>query len=240
MWPHKRFEGKTKLGSYGDFIYQVDYTVGVVLEAIADSGQEENTMVIYTSDNGSFMYRRKDGQNHHLANDTDQGYRPADHSANLHWRGTKADVWEGGHRVPFFIRWKKGGIEAGTQVPRVTCHTDIFATIAEAVGQPVPKGSAQDSFSFLPAARGKAGTKPRPGVINHSASGIFAIRRGPWKLVAGNGSGGRQGPRGKPFQKPYHLYNLAEDPEENTNLIESKAPIAAELEAELTRIRNAN
>ena len=240
MWPHKRFEGKTKLGPYGDFIYQVDYTVGVVLEAIADSGQEENTMVIYTSDNGSFMYRRKDGQNHHLNNDTDQGYRPADHSANLHWRGTKADIWEGGHRVPFFIRWKEGGIEAGTQVPRVTCHTDIFATIAEAVGQPVPAGSAQDSFSFLPAARGKAETKPRPGVINHSASGIFAIRRGPWKLVAGNGSGGRQGPRGKPFQKPYHLYNLAEDPEEATNLVESKASIAADLEAELTRIRNAD
>ena len=239
VWPHKRFEGKTKLGPYGDFIYQVDYTIGVVLEAIADSGQEENTMVIYTSDNGSFMYRRKDGKNHHLTNDTDQGYRPADHSANLHWRGTKADVWEGGHRVPFFIRWKNGGIKAGTQVQRVTCHTDIFATIADAVGKPVPPGSAQDSFSFLPAARGKAETKPRPGVINHSASGIFAIRRGPWKLVAGNGSGGRQGPRGKPFQKPYHLYNLTEDPEEATNLIESKTSIAADLEAELTRIRNA-
>ena len=239
VWPHKRFEGKTKLGPYGDFIYQVDYTVGVVLEAIADSGQEENTMVIYTSDNGSFMYRRKDGQNHHLNNDTDQGYRPADHSANLHWRGTKADVWEGGHRVPFFIRWKKGGIEAGTQVQRVTCHTDIFATIAEAVGKPVPAGSAQDSFSFLPAARGKAETKPRPGVINHSASGIFAIRRGPWKLVAGSGSGGRQGPRGKPFQKPYHLYNLKEDPGEVVNLIESETSIAADLEAELTLIRDA-
>ena len=239
VWPHKRFEGKTKLGPYGDFIYQVDYTVGVVLEAIADSGQEENTMVIYTSDNGSFMYRRKDGQNHHLNNDKDQGYRPADHSANLHWRGTKADVWEGGHRVPFFIRWKKGGIEAGTQVQRVTCHTDIFATIAEAVGKPVPAGSAQDSFSFLPAARGKAETKPRPGVINHSASGIFAIRRGPWKLVAGSGSGGRQGPRGKPFQKPYHLYNLKEDPGEVVNLIESETSIAADLEAELTLIRDA-
>ncbi|MEC8942214.1 MAG: Cerebroside-sulfatase, partial [Verrucomicrobiota bacterium] len=149
----------------------------------------------------------------------------------------KADVWEGGHRVPFFVRWKKGGIAAGTQISRVTCHTEIFATIAEAVGQPVPAAAARDSFSFLPAARGKAAGKPRPGVINHSAAGIFAIRKGPWKLVAGNGSGGRQGPRGRPFQKPYHLYNLTEDPGETTNLIESMGEIAALLEAELTTIR---
>ena len=148
--------------------------------------------------------------------------------------------WEGGHRVPFFVRWVAGGIKPGTRVSRVTCHTDIFATIAAAAGEPAPAGAAEDSFSFLASARGKADAKPRPGVINHSASGIFAIRRGPWKLVAGNGSGGRQGPRGKPFQKPYHLYNLADDPDETINLIESKAGIAAELEGELTRIRKAN
>ena len=105
-------------------------------------------------------------------------------------------------------------------------------------GEPVPAGAAEDSFSLLPAARGKADAKPRPGVINHSASGIFAIRRGPWKLVAGNGSGGRQGPRGKPFQKPYNLYNLDKDPGETTNLIESRPEIAAQLEEELMRIRS--
>ncbi len=238
VWPHERFVGKTRLGLYGDFIHQVDYTVGVVLKAIADSGQGDNTLVIYTSDNGSFMYRRKEGQNHHLADEKDQGYRPSDHSANHHWRGTKADVWEGGHRVPFFVRWAAGGIQPGTRVSRVTCHTDIFATIAAVTGEPVPAGAAEDSFSLLPAARGKADAKPRPGVINHSASGIFAIRRGPWKLVAGNGSGGRQGPRGKPFQKPYHLYNLDKDPGETTNLIESRPEIAAQLEEELMRIRS--
>ena len=237
VWPHERFVGKTELGPYGDFVHQVDHTVGVVLKAIADSGQGDNTLVIYTSDNGSFMYRRKEGEKHHLADEKSQGYRPADHSANHHWRGTKADVWEGGHRVPFFVRWKKGGIAAGTQISRVTCHTDIFATIAEAVGQPVPAAAARDSFSFLPAARGKAAGKPRPGVINHSAAGIFAIRKGPWKLVAGNGSGGRQAPRGKPFRKPYHLYNLAEDPGETRNLIEQKTQIAAQLEAELAALR---
>ncbi len=237
VWPHKRFVGKTRLGPYGDFIHQVDHTVGVILTAIEKSGQAGNTIIIYTSDNGSFMYRRGDEQNHHLADEKDQGYRPSDHSANHHWRGTKADVWEGGHRVPFFVRWPDQ--IKPRQVTRVTCHTDIFATLAEAVGQPLPAGAAEDSFSFLPAARGKPSGKARPGVINHSAAGVFAIRSGPWKLVAGSGSGGRQQPKGKPFQKPYHLYNLDEDPGETRDLIESKPGIAARLEEELTRIRGA-
>ena len=239
VWPHKRFVGKTRLGPYGDFIHQVDHTVGAILTAIEKSGQADNTIVIYTSDNGSFMYRRGNEQNHHLADEKDQGYRPSDHSANHHWRGTKADVWEGGHRVPFFVRWPDQ--IKPRQVTRVTCHTDIFATLAEAVGgPPLPEGVAEDSFSFLTAARGKPSGKARPGVINHSAAGVFAIRSGPWKLVAGSGSGGRQQPKGKPFQKPYHLYNLDEDPGETRNLIKSNPEIAARLEAELTHIRGRN
>ena len=236
VWPHQRFVGRTKLGPYGDFVHQVDHTVGLVLEALEKSGQADNTLVIYTSDNGSFMYRRTDGQNHHLADETDQGYRPADHRANFQWRGTKADVWEGGHRVPFFVRWPDGGVQAGTRPPRVTCLTDVFATVAEAVGEPLPAGAAEDSFSFLEVARGKPGGKPRPGVINHSASGFFAIRQGPWKLVLANGSGGRQQPKGKAFGKPYHLYNLADDPGETKNLIESESGRAKELEKQFRSI----
>lgn len=239
VWPHKRFVGKTKLGPYGDFLFQVDHTIGMVLNGIVDSGQADNTLVIFTSDNGSFMYRRTDGQEHHLANEKDQGFRPADHTANHHWRGTKADVWEGGHHVPFFVKWPDGEIKGGTQVTRVTCLTDLFATIAEAIGKPVPAGAAEDSFSFLASARGKPEDKPRPGVINHSAAGMFAIRQGPWKLVLGNGSGGRQNPRGKPFQKPYHLYKLDDDPGETKNLIEAKPEVAAELEREMKRIHGA-
>ncbi len=232
VWPHQRFVGKTKLGPYGDFVHQVDHTVGVVLQALEESGAADNTLVIYTSDNGSFMFRRRDGEKHHLANENDQGFRPQDHQANFHFRGTKADVWEGGHRVPFLVRWPKGGIKPGTTSDRVTCLTDILATVAEAVDQPLPEGAGEDSFSFLAEARGGKAAQTRPGVINHSAAGFFAIRRGPWKLILASGSGGRQKPRGKSFEKPYHLFHLGKDPSETKNLINESPDIAADLEKE--------
>lgn len=236
VWPHKRFVGKTKLGPYGDFVHQVDHTVGVVLKALEESGAADNTLVIYTSDNGSFMYRREEGEKHHLADEGDQGFLRKDHQANHHFRGTKADVWEGGHRVPFLVRWPKGRIKPGTTTGRVTCLTDVLATVAEAVGQPLPKGAGEDSFSFLAEARGGKSDKVRLGVINHSAAGFFAIRRGPWKLVLASGSGGRQKPRGKSFEKPYHLYELNKDPSEANNLIDKNAEIAAEMEKEFYAI----
>ena len=80
----------------------------------------------------------------------------------------------------------------------------------------------------------------RPGIINQLASGLFAIRRGPWKFVLGSGSGGRQRPKGKSFEKPYHLYNLSDDPSEKVNLIEKNPPVAKELEAELLEIAGEN
>ena len=236
VWPHKRFVGKTKLGPYGDFVHQVDHTVGEVLKALDESGAADNTLVIYTSDNGSFMYRREDGEDHHLTNESDQGFLRKDHQANFHFRGTKADVWEGGHRVPFLVRWPKGGIKPGTKTDRVTCLTDVLATTAEAIAKPLPKGAGEDSFSFLTEARGGKSATTRPGVINHSAAGFFAIRRGPWKLVLANGSGGRQKPRGKSFEKPYHLFHLGKDPSEANNLIDQNPEIAAELEKELYNI----
>ena len=239
VWPHERFVGKTKLGPYGDFVHQVDHTVGLVLDALKKSGQDKNTLVIYTSDNGSFMYRRKDGEKHHMADVTDQGYRPSDHQANAHWRGTKADVWEGGHRVPFFVRWPEA-IKAGAKIDKPICLTDVLGTVSEIVGQKLPEGAGEDSFSFLPEVSEKGEVSKRPGVINHSASGLFAIRRGPWKLVLGSGSGGRQKPKGKSFEKPYHLYNLSDDPSEKVNLIEKNPTVAKELEAEFLKIAGEN
>lgn len=236
VWPHQRFVGKSKLGPYGDFVHQVDHTVGEVLKALEESGAADNTLVIYTSDNGSFMFRRKEGEDHHLANEGDQGYRPQDHQANFHFRGTKADVWEGGHRVPFLVRWPRGGIKPGSSTDRVTCLTDLLATVAEAINKPLPTGAGEDSFSFLAEARGGKSTKARPGVINHSAAGFFAIRRGPWKLVLASGSGGRQQPRGKSFEKPYHLFDLGKDPSEADNLIKKNPEIAAEMEKEFFAI----
>jgi arylsulfatase A-like enzyme len=237
VYPHPRFRGTTELGPYGDFVTQVDSTVGDVLRAIDDAGIRDNTLVIYTSDNGSFM-RRNEGPDAdcHVDDPTVQAYRSDRHTANSEFRGTKADIYEAGHRVPFFVRWPKR-VGAGIVSEKTICHVDCLATLAEITNATVPKGQAVDSHSFLPQLDGKPAS-PRPGVINHSGAGMFAIREGNWKLIAGNGSGGRQAPKGKPFARPYQLYDLESDIAETKNLIESHADIAARLEEELEAIRN--
>ena len=215
--PHERFRGKTGLKEYGDFVAQVDWTVGQVLRAIDASGETDTTLVFYTSDNGSYMYRYDDTQQKdHVDDVTVQGYRPEHHRANGMLRGTKADIWEAGHRVPFFVRWP-GHIMPGTKNDATVCLTDIFATCAAVVGANLSESEAEDSISLLPMLQGKTADRGAP-VINHSASGMFAIRDGRWKLVAGNGSGGRQTPKGKPFQKPYQLFDLHTDPGEAHNI----------------------
>ncbi len=235
--PHRRFRGKSKLGPYGDFVMQVDAAVGQVLGALDETGLTESTLVIYTSDNGSFMYRR-DEHPDHVADETVQAYRPEHHTANEELRGTKADIWEGGHRVPFLARWPKK-IQPGSQYDRPICQVDLFATCAELAGAELPEDAAEDSFSLVAAMRGERTSSPRPPVINHSASGVFAIRDRDWKLVLGNGSGGRAAPKGKPFEKPYSLWNLGRDRAETTDLIELYPDIARKLERECLRLRDA-
>jgi len=235
--PHPRFIGKSKLGLYGDFVMQVDWTVGQVMKAIREAGIEKNTLLIYTSDNGSFMYRRGANEKEdHLSDPTIQAYNETHHTANGDLRGTKADVWEAGHRVPFFARWP-GVIAAGSKCERTTAHVDLFATCAEIVGVELPGDAAEDSFSWLPLFRGGDWAKPRAPVINHSASGMFALRSGTWKLVAGNGSGGREVPKGKPFGKPYRLFDLSSDTGESNDLATTKPDLVGKLIRKLEAIR---
>ncbi|MDP7255354.1 MAG: sulfatase-like hydrolase/transferase, partial [Planctomycetota bacterium] len=146
--PHKRFQGKTGKGPYGDFVMNVDDAVGQVLKALDTNSLSDNTLVLFTSDNGSFMYRVEDEEDHVNSPDKQQ-YHSKNHRANGPWRGTKADIWEGGHHVPFFARWP-GKVEAGSQCERVITHTDLFATAAELAGAKIPKGAAADSYSYLP------------------------------------------------------------------------------------------
>ena len=237
VYPHPRFQGKTELGPYGDFVMQVDATVGEVMKAIDAAGIRKNTLVIYTSDNGSFMYRRDDPEaKGHVDDETLQAFRSDRHTSNGLFRGTKADIYEAGHHVPFLVRWP-GRVAAGSVSEKTICHVDCFATFADILDVEKPEGHAIDSHSFLPSMTGMAAS-PRPGVINHSASGMFAIRDGQWKLIAGNGSGGREQPRGAPFQRPYQLYDLEADVRETHNLIEQRADVAKIMEQELERIRN--
>jgi arylsulfatase A-like enzyme len=235
--PHERFRGKTGLKEYGDFVAQVDWTVGHVLDAIDASDEADRTLVFYTSDNGSYMYRYDDDQQKdHVQDATVQGFRSENHRANGIRRGTKADIWEAGHRVPFFVRWP-GHIKAGTQNSGTVCLTDIYATCAAVVGADLSDSEAEDSISLLPMLQGKTVARGAP-VINHSAGGMFAIRDGRWKLVAGNGSGGRQAPKGRPFQKPYQLFDLQADPGEAHNIADQHPDIVARLTESLAVIRN--
>ena len=238
VWPAQRFEGTTELGPYGDFIVQVDAAVGDVMSALDQAGVDDNTLLIVTSDNGSFM-SRLDGldDRDHTDDSTIQAYRAGNHTANHVYRGTKADIWEGGHRVPFFARWP-GQIEPGSTREEVISLTDVFATVAEIVGKELPNHAAEDSFSLLPLLRGNPWARPRAAVTHHSIQGMFAIRDGRWKLVAGNGSGGREDPIGQPFERPYQLFDIASDPSEQSNVYDQHPAVAQRLERELERIRS--
>ena len=237
VWPAVRFEDETELGPYGDFIVQVDAAVGEVMSALEDAEVDDNTLLIFTSDNGSFMRQYGPGERDHADDSTLQGYRSANHTPNHVYRGTKADIWEAGHRVPFFARWP-GEITPDSTQEEVISLTDIFATLAEIVGHELSENEAEDSFSLLPPLRGNPWTRPRAAVIHHSSSGMFAIRDGDWKLVAGDGSGGRESPQGRPFQRPYQLFDIASDPSEQHNVYDQHPIVAQRLERKLTCIRS--
>ena len=237
VWPAVRFEDETELGPYGDFIIQVDAAVGEVMSALDQAEVDDNTLLIFTSDNGSFMRQYGPGERDHADDSTLQGYRSANHTPNHVYRGTKADIWEAGHRVPFFARWP-GEITPGSTQAAVISLTDVFATVAEIVGHELSENEAEDSFSLLPPLHGNPWTRPRAAVIHHSSSGMFAIRDGDWKLVAGDGSGGRESPQGRPFQRPYQLFDIASDPSEQHNVYDQHPIVAQRLERKLTCIRS--
>lgn len=226
--PTPKFQGKTKLGPYGDFVAQVDATVGRIIKTLDESNVADNTLLIVTSDNGSFMHRY-DGpdKKDHVEDESIQGFQSKNHTANGPLRGTKADVYEAGHRVPFFCRWP-GKIPANSKADKTICLTDILATAAAASKSEFDKQKSEDSFSFLNSAIGKT-PDGRPAVINHSSAGTFAIRHGQWKLVLGSGSGGRLQPKGKAFERPYQLFELSNDLGEQNNLIDQHREIESKL-----------
>lgn len=236
VWPHPRYIGKTDLGPYGDFVTQVDEIIGNVLKSIDENKVTDNTLVVFTSDNGSFMYRYDDDKTtDHVDDQSIQGFRAEHHRANNMLRGTKADIWEAGHRVPFFVRWP-GRVKPKSSSSVTVCLTDLFATCAEISGQKLAKDSAEDSFSLVPILQNSSLIPPRAPVIHHSSGAMFAIRDGDWKLVLGNGSGGRQLPKGKAFGTPYELYNLAVDIEESWNVAEKFPEVVESLTAKFQKI----
>ncbi len=207
--PGDEFRGRTGLGPYGDFVAQVDAVVGEVLRVLDRNGLGDNTLVIVTSDNGC---------------SPSAGF-PAlarlGHKPSGPFRGTKADIFEGGHRIPLIARWP-GHVRAGSTCADAICLNDLLATLAAIVGDTLPGDAGEDSVSILPDLLGTAAGPVREATVHHSINGSFAIRQGPWKLILCPDSGGWSPPRpGSDAAKglpPVQLYDLARDPGERRNL----------------------
>jgi arylsulfatase A len=236
--PSEKFVGTSGKGLYGDFVSQIDWTAGEIFKTLEELNIEDNTLVIFTSDNGSAMYRIDSGtEPDHVTDETLAYYNASSHQANSVLRGIKGDTYEGGHRVPFIVRWP-AKISAGKKVDKAICLTDIFGTIVDLTGGAKPEGNAEDSYSFFPILSGEKESVNRPAIIHHSGGkAMFAIRKDNWKLILGDGSGARTKPVGTPFQKPYQLYNLENDITESNNLIDKEIEVAEKLETELFEIK---
>jgi arylsulfatase A len=210
--PSKDWKGRSGLGDYGDFVMETDWAVGEVLAAIEKAGVADNTLVVFTSDNGCSPAAG-------TAALEKQG-----HFASAGFRGYKADVWDGGHRVPFLVRWP-GTVKPDSRSDRLVCLTDLFATFADVVGAKLPAAAGEDSVSFLPDLLGKPG-KPRDAVVHHSIEGRFAVRDGQWKLCLCAGSGGWS--KGGGTDAP-QLYDMAADPGETRNRAADQPDVVARL-----------
>ena len=223
--PEARWKGKSGLGDYGDFVMQTDDVLGQVLAAIDQAGIANDTLVIFTSDNGCSPQAGTDKLEK-------QG-----HFASANLRGYKADIWEGGHRVPFIVRWP-GRIKADTTSTQLICLTDLMATCADLLGTKLPDDAGVDSVSILPALLGKDQAPLRGAVVHHSINGQFAIRQGKWKLALCSGSGGWGKPGDAAASKQglpdVQLYDMVSDPGEQRNVAGENKKVVEELKRLLT------
>jgi len=238
--PSDKFIGTSGSGPYGDFVSQVDWTAGEIFKLLDQLKISDNTLLIFTSDNGSPMYSIKSATApDHVSDESLAFYNASHHRANGVYSGIKGDALEGGHRVPFILRWP-AKISGGKKINETICLTDIYETIVDVTGGIKPAENAEDSYSFYPIINGEKPSVNRPPVIHHSEKGMFAIRDGYWKLILGNGSGGRTKPVGMPFKEPYQLYNLNNDVKESNNLVDQEGKVAKKLNAELLDIKGDN
>ena len=222
--PLEDYKGKGGAGLYGEFLSQVDASVGRVLAALDASGMARDTLVIFTSDNGPVWF------------DADAGRFGHDSAGGL--RGMKGDSWEAGHRVPFIVRWT-GHSPAGEVSAETICFTDLLATFAELVGVELAENAGEDSFSILSAFKGEKGNSLRTSTIYKNGE---LIRMGRWKLIAHVGSGGFSEPRSEtaaPGSPRGQLYDLERDPAEKNNVWAENPEVVSKLGAELERLKAA-
>jgi len=210
--PEKEFVGKSQAGVYGDYVVELDHWVGMVVQALKETGLEKNTLLIFASDNGT---------SNTFANKSSADYN---HKSNWIFAGYKASPYEGGHRLPFIVRWP-GKIPASTVSKALINHTDFFATLADIFNVDIAKtypGSAQDSYSFLPVLKDPSVEHKRPAMVV-----VGSYRKGDWKIIVNGPWGGKT-----EDYKLTGLYNLADDISEKNNLAESNPEIGKQMFAE--------
>lgn len=231
--PHPRFAGTSRIGVYGDFIHELDWSVGEVLSALERNGLAEDTLVIFSSDNGATEHHRPvEFVNHN------------GHKSNGILRGAKTEVYEGGHRVPLIARWP-GRVPEGETCTHLIALTDMLHTCAELVGVPVPPAAGPDGVScaasFLDPV---TGTPARDTLVHDSAIRVtYAVRHKQWKLILGPDGGGigtASIPAGMSKRIPGQLYNLEEDPTEGHNVYEKHTDIVNDLTDRYLSIRDAD
>jgi arylsulfatase A-like enzyme len=254
--PNARFVGASEIGVYGDFIQELDWSVGEVLDALDRLKLRDNTLVFFSSDNGGVKaYKRIDHA------------EISGHRINGPLRGQKTEVYEGGHREPFIARWP-GRVQAGTESNQLIALTDVLATCADLLGLPLPHDAAEDSISFASALRGLPNAVgARQSLVNDSMMGLYSIREGPWKLIVGQGGGGSYSQEHSPQPAPHpepspqdeeslagtvaalpsttanaaephgQLYNLDDDLGETRNLYNERPDLVARLTALLEKIQ---
>ena len=222
--PTEEYQGKSGLSPYGDFVLMIDDMVGDIIETLKQTGQYDNTIVIFASDNGCAPYA-----------DT-QEMEKMGHFPSYIYRGYKSDLFDGGHRVPLIISW--GDKYNGQTESSLISLTDFYATFAEMTGYAVPDNEGEDSYSMWPILSGQ-GKSERKDVVHHSIDGYFSIRSGKWKLLFCAGSGGWSFPtQNAPVisELPVvQLYDMSADPAERTNLQAEKPEIVKELTARMRK-----
>lgn len=238
--PAPEFKGKSQAGEYGDFVVQTDWTVGQVLDALQAAGVADNTLIIFTSDNGPEIT----GEVNPGAYDRARQFQ---HYSMGELRGAKRDTWEGGHRVPFLARWP-GRIKAGTVSGETICHADFITTVAALLGTKLPPNAGEDSFNLLPVLLGEKLDRPaREATVHHAGSGKFAIRKGDWVLIDAP-SGDDNGPHGEPpwlkdergytkHGQPGELFNVSEDVSQRRNEFTERPEVVRELMALLEKYK---
>ncbi len=211
--PNDEFDGKSEAGPYGDFVVELDHHCGRILAALEETGQSENTIVLFTSDNGP----------EHYAYARDQKF---DHWSSAPFRGLKQDIYEGGHRVPYILSWPRV-VESGRVCPALTSQIDLMRTLAAVLNINLSDGDAIDSENQLPVWKGEL-PSVRNTLVNNTRKGKFAVRQDDWLLINAKTGYTRRPAMARNWEKkhgyvsddesPVELYNIAKDKGQRHNL----------------------